>query len=74
MLDGCPDRHRPSGHPSSRVAPVTTLSTVVAAATATRALPGPNGTVPAESLQQASLAVISDMFAVVVPDESSVPG
>ena len=47
--------------------------TVVAGATATRALPGPDGTVPASSLQQASLAALSDMFAVVVHDESSVP-
>ena len=47
--------------------------TVVAGATATRALPGPDGTVPAASLQQASLAALSDMFAVVVPDASSVP-
>ncbi|HEY2223418.1 cysteine hydrolase family protein [Actinomycetospora sp.] len=47
--------------------------TVVAGATATRALPGPDGTVPASSLQQASLAALSDMFAVVVPDASSVP-
>jgi nicotinamidase-related amidase len=47
--------------------------TVVAGATATRALPGPDGTVPASSMQQASLAALSDMFAVVVPDASSVP-
>ena len=47
--------------------------TVVAGATATRALPGPDGTVPAASLQSASLAALSDMFAVVVPKGSSVP-
>ncbi len=47
--------------------------TVVASATATRALPGPDGPVPAASLQSASLAALQDMFAVVVPDASSVP-
>jgi nicotinamidase-related amidase len=46
---------------------------VVAAATATRALPGPDGTVPANALQSASLAALSDMFAVVVPDASGIP-
>ena len=48
-------------------------STVVAAATATRALPGPDGTVSASALQSASLAALSDMFAVVVPDSRAVP-
>ncbi|WP_018333201.1 cysteine hydrolase family protein [Actinomycetospora chiangmaiensis] len=47
--------------------------TVVAGATATRALPGPNGVVEASALQSASLAALSDMFAVVVPDSSAVP-
>jgi nicotinamidase-related amidase len=47
--------------------------TVVAGATATRALPGPDGTVSAAALQSASLAALSDMFAVVVPDASAVP-
>ena len=47
--------------------------TVVAGATATRALPGPDGPVPAASLQSASLAALQDMFAVVVPDAASVP-
>lgn len=47
--------------------------TVVAAATATRSLPGPDGPVPAASLQSASLAALQDMFAVVVPDAASVP-
>lgn len=46
--------------------------TVVASATATRALPSPDGPVPAASLQSASLAALSDLFAVVVPDGSSV--
>ncbi|MEJ2861103.1 cysteine hydrolase family protein [Actinomycetospora flava] len=46
---------------------------VVAGATATRALPGPDGTVPASSLQSASLAALSDMFAVVVPDTAAIP-
>ncbi|MGU3541049.1 cysteine hydrolase family protein [Methylobacterium sp. A54F] len=40
--------------------------TVVAAATATRDLPGPDGSVvPAGQLQAASLAALSDLFAVV---------
>lgn len=48
--------------------------TVVAAATATRALPGLQGEpVPAEALQAASLAGIADLFAVVVPDGTDVP-
>ena len=47
--------------------------TVVSAATATRALPGPDGTVSAQSLQVASLAALSDMFAVVVGDSAAVP-
>lgn len=43
--------------------------TVVAAATATGALPGVSrGQVSAENLQAASLAALSDLFAVVVPD------
>ena len=46
---------------------------VVASATATRALPGPNGAVDAGALQTASLAAISDMFGVVVPDVAAVP-
>jgi nicotinamidase-related amidase len=46
--------------------------TVVAAATATRDLPGPDGqTVPAAALQQASLAALADLFAVVAPDTAS---
>jgi nicotinamidase-related amidase len=48
--------------------------TVVAAATATRPLPGPDGTeVPAAAMQSASLAAIADLFAVVVPDARSIP-
>ena len=46
--------------------------TVVAGATATRDLPGPDGTVvPAAAMQAASLAGLRDLFAVVVqkPDE-----
>ena len=46
--------------------------TVVAAATATRDLPGFDGqTVPAAALQQASLATLSDLFAVIVPNTAS---
>ena len=48
--------------------------TVVAAATATRSLPGVGGEpVTAATLQSASLAALSDLFAVVVPDGSGVP-
>lgn len=49
--------------------------TVVAAATATRALPGVDGQpVVAATLHAASLAAIADLFAVVVPDGTSIPG
>lgn len=48
--------------------------TVVAAATATRALPGPTGApVAAQALQTASLAALADLFAVVVPDAAAIP-
>ncbi len=47
--------------------------TVVAAATATRSLPGVGGAVSAAALQAASLAALSDLFAVVVPDAAAVP-
>jgi len=48
--------------------------TVVAAATATRALPGvADATVPAEAMQAASLAAMSDLFAVVVSAVSDIP-
>ncbi len=46
---------------------------VVAAATATRALPGVDGEpVPASMLHSASLAAIADLFAVVVPTSSAI--
>lgn len=49
--------------------------TVVAAATATRALPGPDGApVPAAALQAASLAALADLFAVVAPDAAAIRG
>jgi nicotinamidase-related amidase len=49
--------------------------TVVAAATATRALPGLDGRpVPASTLHTASLAAIADLFAVVVSDAAAIPG
>ena len=48
--------------------------TVVAAATATRALPGVDGDpVPASMLHSASLAAIADLFAVVVARTSDIP-
>jgi nicotinamidase-related amidase len=48
--------------------------TVVAAATATRALPGVTGEpVPSKVMQTASLAAMADLFAVVVPRSSSIP-
>ncbi len=48
--------------------------TVPAAATATRPLPAPDGSVvSAESLQAAALAALGDLFAVVVPDETAIP-
>jgi nicotinamidase-related amidase len=47
--------------------------TVVASATATRALPGPTGVVPSDALQAASLAAISDLFGIVVPDVAGIP-
>ncbi|BAQ15847.1 cysteine hydrolase family protein [Methyloceanibacter caenitepidi] len=50
-------------------------NTVVAGATATRALPNPAGgeAVPAEQLQTASLSALADMFAVVVPATKNLP-
>lgn len=50
--------------------------TVVARATATRALPAPGGgVVTAENLQQASLAALGDLFAVIVQSTDEVdPG
>lgn len=49
--------------------------TVVAAATATRPLPGQGSAtpVPATAVQAASLAALADLFAVVVPDSVEVP-
>jgi nicotinamidase-related amidase len=48
--------------------------TVVASATATRALPAPaGGIVSSEALQAASLAAISDLFGIVVPDIAAIP-
>ncbi|AQT82634.1 cysteine hydrolase [Mycolicibacterium litorale] len=49
--------------------------TVVAAATATRALPGQDAAapVPASALQAASLAALADLFAVVVTDSAQIP-
>jgi nicotinamidase-related amidase len=48
--------------------------TVVASATATRALPGlGDAVVPAESLQAASLAALADLFAVVAADTAAIP-
>jgi nicotinamidase-related amidase len=47
--------------------------TVIASATATRALPGPTGVVPSDALQAASLAAISDLFGIVVPDVAAIP-
>ena len=48
--------------------------TVVAAATATRSLPGVDGVaVPAATMQSASLAALADMFAIVVVGGASIP-
>lgn len=48
--------------------------TVVAGATATRALPTPSGgVVSAQALQEASLAALFDLFAVVVPTTDDLP-
>ncbi|MGH4027999.1 isochorismatase family protein [Actinomycetota bacterium Odt1-20B] len=48
--------------------------TVVAEATATRALPGPDGSVvPAAALHAAALTTVGDLFGVVVPTVDGVP-
>ncbi len=48
--------------------------TVVAGATATRALPGVDGTpVSAAALQATSLAAVADLFGVVVPTVAGIP-
>ncbi len=46
---------------------------MVAAATATRALPALGAEVPAAAMQDASLAALADLFAVVVPDAATLP-
>ncbi|MBW0093437.1 isochorismatase family protein [Pseudonocardia sp. KRD-184] len=47
---------------------------VVAAATATRALPGVDGTtVPAAALQASSLAAVADLFGIVVQEQTEIP-
>lgn len=50
------------------------VPTVVAAATATRSLPGTAAAVSAADMQAASLAGMADLFAVVVPDAAALPG
>jgi len=48
-------------------------TTVVAAATATRALPGPTGNVlPASTIHEAALASLADLFAIVAPSQSDI--
>jgi nicotinamidase-related amidase len=47
--------------------------TVVANATATRALPGTAADVSPAALQAASLAALGDLFAIVVPDGAAIP-
>ena len=48
--------------------------TVVAAATATRALPKVGGgTLPAAQVHEVALAALTDIFAIVVPDAAGVP-
>jgi nicotinamidase-related amidase len=48
---------------------------IVAAATATRELPGADGEpVPAAALQSASLAGIADLFVIVVAKAGDIPG
>jgi len=47
--------------------------TVVANATATRALPGLDGDVAAAAVQAASLAAVADLFALVVADGKGIP-
>ncbi|ANY07066.1 cysteine hydrolase family protein [Pseudonocardia sp. HH130630-07] len=49
------------------------VPTVVAAATATRALPGIDGDVPAAEVHAAALAGLADLPSIVVPDQASVP-
>ncbi|MFP5019432.1 cysteine hydrolase family protein [Pseudonocardia phyllosphaerae] len=49
------------------------VPTVVAAATATRNLPGVDGVVPAAEVHDAALAGLADLPAIVVPDNKAVP-
>lgn len=47
--------------------------TIVAAATATRALPGPNGNViPASTIHDTALAAVADLFAIVTATQSNI--
>ena len=48
-------------------------ATVVASATATRALPGTPENVSSAAVQAASLAAIGDLFGIVVPDVAAIP-
>ena len=48
--------------------------TIIAATTATRDLPGPDGAVvPAATLQSASLAAVADLVAFVKPSVADIP-
>ncbi len=48
--------------------------TVVAAATATRALPNPlGGTLPADAVHNGALTALADIFAIVVPSGKAIP-
>ena len=48
--------------------------TIIAATTATRDLPGPDGAVvPAATVQSASLAAVADLFAIVKPSVADIP-
>jgi nicotinamidase-related amidase len=47
--------------------------TVIASATATRALPGIDGAIPAAVLHRASLAGLADLFGIVVPRAGDLP-
>jgi nicotinamidase-related amidase len=48
-------------------------ASVVASATATRALPGTAENVSSAAVQAASLAAIGDLFGIVVPDVAAIP-
>lgn len=48
-------------------------TTVVASATATRALPGPDGDVlPAKTIHNAALASLADLFAILAPTQNDI--